>query len=702
MDPDALQRGGHCGRGQANVVGLVLLMGLVVMIAMTIVVVGAQGLDEARETTQTEDATISFSEFQSEAAELSPDGESTYSIAFGESSGASTGPAPGASVEGGTEGNPRVDPTAGAITIEVSDPAGDTTVVDRNLGVIEYERGDQVLAYQGGGVFRGNVNGEEAVVSSPPPFDYQFQNGNPTLSIPIRTLNTDGNQVLTGDGFELRASSSARQFPSGPSQSNPLDPAQSITITVQSDYYLAWGDLFDERTDVEPTYDHPNDKVSITLDAETNPPPDLEGGLSASLPSGSALCYGHEAEISNYHSLPGESPSDAGTTYVRGLFDRTNSHCPGVGGSAGQGELSGNLIVADRFEIDENSNSDQFGVSGEVVAGGDPTDGDPAFISCKACEFGTSLSAGEDAMHVNDDLDLTGHNAGDLVIEGNVYVEGDVTAGSNVHITGDLHVGGDFDWSGGTQVDGSVEVGGNDNGWTGAGSNPEDPEDPAFPPNDPVSSDINDRSDWEDDNDNPGDGTIDDIENAGCPCTLTAGEYYIEDSMNIENTLTFDTSSGPIEIYVDGDGGDGVHFDGGTVDVVGDNPVRVFNNGDFDFASGHVSTPHSKPHGPSFWVYMHPDENVYFRSGDESGDHFTGVIYAPGSGSGEVTFDGNGIHVYGAIYGGSDGVVTQHSEVHFDEALLDANADPNAHQPILGDTVGYVQVSTTEIEVSND
>jgi hypothetical protein len=100
-------------------------------------------------------------------------------------------------------------------------------------------------------------------------------------------------------------------------------------------------------------------------------------------------------------------------------------------------------------------------------------------------------------------------------------------------------------------------------------------------------------------------------------------------------TLEFDTSGGPINIYVDG----GIDIDGGTIEVTDEDPVRVFNDGNFEFGNdGHVDTPFTDPHGPAFWVYMHPDASITFETGDTS-RHFTGVIYAPGSGSGNVDID---------------------------------------------------------------
>lgn len=684
---------GHDQRAQSELLGIILLFALVITVSLTVVVVGSQAITDSRASTEMADTRNSLSEFQAAIAGMSASGGSNVkSVKFTGAKGVNAGRVDQGKLTGGTRGDPTVKPDKGSIQVKVNGnsilPDGDPV----KLGAIEVNANGQVLAYQGGGIFRRSSGSQSSTLVSPPPFSYQYRSGTPTISLPINTIATNSGEKLDGRGFSLKTVSSTKHFPSS-SLANPLSGADSVTITVQSGYYQAWGSLFKQRTGAMPAYDHANNEVSITLSGAPAPSPDVAGALSASTGSCcSQIFFDHKTRVKSYHSTTPPA-TGAGTTKIDAALNWA------TGGGSGMGPVDGDLIVAEYIRIDSNTNSNQVGVGGETIVG----DGGQTKIKCKGCEFGKDLPSGADAMHVNDDLKLTGHSNADLKIYGNVYVEGDLEAGSNVHIKGDLHVGGNFQWDSGMQVDGTVRVGGSDNGW-GAASNPQEPEEPTFVSRDSVSPKITKQgTNWDaGNNDDVDSDMIDGIETSShCDtsdqtdadyCSLPSGNYYVN-SLTVASgqTIEFDTTTGPINIYVDS----GVNFNGGDVKVTGAAPVRVYNNGDFNFNSGNIITDHAPNYAPGFWMYMHDDKGITIGS-----DGFTGVIYAPGEDDGLLNINGKNIDIYGAIIGEMSNNIPKKTTFHFDEALLGQNGNPSAGLDNEGETIGFLHVSTAATEVS--
>ncbi|MFC6975704.1 hypothetical protein ACFQL1_15180 [Halomicroarcula sp. GCM10025709] len=131
--------------------------------------------------------------------------------------------------------------------------------MNESMGAIVYDNGDQEIAYQGGGVWR-SAGGSSAVMVSPPEFHYREA----TLTLPLVTVA--GEESIDGRAVISRNTSQA-YFPNRSLDKNFTNPLErsAVEVTVQSDYYRAWGTFFEQRTTGNVTYDHSNDRVTVDL-----------------------------------------------------------------------------------------------------------------------------------------------------------------------------------------------------------------------------------------------------------------------------------------------------------------------------------------------------------------------------------------------------------------------------------------------------
>jgi hypothetical protein len=238
-------------RGQAGVLGFALLIGIVAIGVTTVLLVGGAGLADTQERVEVEQATQTMTLIDSQAS----------TVALGEN------PVQSVSIDGLERSGTLQAEATGRLVVETDDG---TTYVDQELGTLFYRNeGGEVVAYQGGGVWRGT--GTESRMISPPEFHYR----DGTLTLPIVVVNPDTSGA-SGDGRVTFT-------PNGSSLS--LAPGvienEILTITITSDYYVAWGGYFEERVDgVTVEYDHPADTVEITL-AELDIDGDYRTGVVA-------------------------------------------------------------------------------------------------------------------------------------------------------------------------------------------------------------------------------------------------------------------------------------------------------------------------------------------------------------------------------------------------------------------------------------
>lgn len=160
--------------------------------------------------------------------------------------------------------------------IKVTFTNGTTTYVvyDESMGTIEYQLGDNKIAYEGGGVFRKYPGKGDPVMITPPEFHYNGE----TLTLPIIRINS--NQSVGGTGVvTLRLVSEQKSnvlFPNpddNPEYTNPLVLGKQINVVIKSDYYKAWAKYIEERTEASVNIDDDNKEVRISLNTKPNDQP---------------------------------------------------------------------------------------------------------------------------------------------------------------------------------------------------------------------------------------------------------------------------------------------------------------------------------------------------------------------------------------------------------------------------------------------
>jgi hypothetical protein len=322
---------------QTATIGVVLLLAIAAIGTTAIVVFGADALDDSQREMRTDSAAQAMTQF-----------DSMVSLVAHGSSDAQT-----VSLVAGSRSATSVRPRAGWLNVSIVDGGSlETEVMNATLGAVVYEEGNTTIAYQGGGVWRHYQDGGVTMVS-PPEFHYRATNGqNPTLTLPLVTVSGTG--TLGRTARVTRSDPIVGKYPSA-SLSNPLSGGR-VNVTVHSDYYLAWGRFFEQRTGGAVSYDHENDTATIELTVPTTAD-GIQQGLKSTA-SGGSLDMDNKAAVDSYNSsvgVYGTSQGSAGTIKVAGNVELANqAEITGdvtVGGTIGltgpQTKVDGDLFCTD-------------------------------------------------------------------------------------------------------------------------------------------------------------------------------------------------------------------------------------------------------------------------------------------------------------------------------------------------------------------
>ncbi|MFC7250303.1 archaellin/type IV pilin N-terminal domain-containing protein [Halomicroarcula sp. GCM10025324] len=279
----AARAGGRTAqRGQSEVLGVVLLISVVIVGALTVVAGGSVILTEMQTNAEVSAAENSLAAFDSEAS----------AVALGNS--------PSREVDLGltaNDGDLRYHETSWIRVDAYSDEDGTSAeVVNATLGTVEYANGDTTVAAQGGGVWRSD--GQGSVMLSRPEFHYRDQ----TLTMPLVVV--DGEPGLSGDVRITRTSEPIRHYPNEANGFLNRPDGGTVTVTVQSEYYEAWGRYFEDETTAIVSYDHPKERVTarfLVLPKRTS----VEAGLIATSNNGELAITGTGAYVNSYDSSEG-------------------------------------------------------------------------------------------------------------------------------------------------------------------------------------------------------------------------------------------------------------------------------------------------------------------------------------------------------------------------------------------------------------
>ena len=280
-------------RAQTNPLAVALLTGLVATGALTVVVFGGGVIDEVSNSAATERAAQEMTQFASETAAVALGGSDRRRVDFSATEG-TLATQPDASwicIQNGSAAA-----ADRALVLPESDKSTETCEDNRTaMGAAVYDTGDGRVAYEGGGVWKTEGDGNSRMVS-PPEFHYRGE----TLTLPVVQL--DGDVRASGPQIGLVATAGATDRVN---ISNPLpEDSGSVYVTVGSEFYQAWGRFIAERTDgrvVE--LDH--DAETVTVELVVRSPPTIDQAVYASSTEEEALQV-DAAMVDSYDS--GQSP----------------------------------------------------------------------------------------------------------------------------------------------------------------------------------------------------------------------------------------------------------------------------------------------------------------------------------------------------------------------------------------------------------
>jgi len=321
----ATRRSGDGTRAQSEVVGVVLVLGMVLMGATAVVVFGASAFADSQEGLATQRAEKAMTQLDSKAALVALGNTDVQSVSFAERGGEQYG------VTNGT----------GWMNVSVQNTTdGSWENVTQRLGSVTYDNGDDHIAYQGGGVWRST--GPGSVMVSPPEFHYR----NGTLTLPI--INVTGERAL-GGGAGVTHEETIDEFPNRnvAGRQNPM-AEHRIWVEVQSDYYEAWGRYFADRTDGVVTYDHPDRTARLELVSPFGRRT-VENAIAGLGSGGTFTLHGSAANTCH------------GGNVVDSYDSSVADYCSG---SVGQ---NGDIVYAGDVDISTGSGSDD--IRGNLVAG---------------------------------------------------------------------------------------------------------------------------------------------------------------------------------------------------------------------------------------------------------------------------------------------------------------------------------------------
>ena len=251
-------RGGQRGRvadarAQMAPLGVALLFGIVIIGTVSIVVFGGTALEQTQDRSQVQRAEHLLTLFDSRTA----------MVALGDSDTQTT------LLTG--SGTYHVNDSAGRVRLVHYDYGGpnssDETLYDGRMGSLVYEVGDTEVAYQGGGVWRKNREGQARMISPP---EFHFRQSTLTLPL-IRITNNDS----ASGPIDARVDATVRSVPVYPNPSktysgstepytNPLENG-TLVLYVQSKYYEGWAEYFRTRTEAKVTTWENNQTVRANL-----------------------------------------------------------------------------------------------------------------------------------------------------------------------------------------------------------------------------------------------------------------------------------------------------------------------------------------------------------------------------------------------------------------------------------------------------
>ncbi|WP_436927254.1 DUF7289 family protein [Halosimplex amylolyticum] len=414
-------------RGVSSVLGIVLLFAVVIGGTALVVSIGAAALDDTSDGLDVSRAEKSLTQFDSRSAMVALGGTSHQGVDLAAASGASYG----------------VDGAVGWMNVTVyNETSGETkTLTNVTLGAVRYDNGDQSVAYQGGGVWKGTEAG--TTMLSPPEFHFRAA----TLTLPIITV--DGTPSLGSGATVTKADPTRVRYPNATQDANFTNPLDNgyVNVTVRSEYYEAWGRFFVQRTEGNVSYNHTRRTARAKL---VVPFDESYDNVLASTQPGGIRMNGND---------PKPSPSETGINYPL-ADDRIEDRIDECEDNAGACDdlpagdpvtiTSGGTYYTDSY-FSETLEIDNPGDDVTVVV---DENFSPEGVTITSSHNTTILVRNSFDMGSNDDLN-DGGLASDLSVV--MHSDGAVNGNGNFKLVGLLYApGSDCNLNGGGSVDPNI------------------------------------------------------------------------------------------------------------------------------------------------------------------------------------------------------------------------------------------------------
>ncbi|QSG06534.1 vWA domain-containing protein [Halapricum desulfuricans] len=218
-------------RGVSELIGAVIIVGLVLTGSVLVVYFGTNVIDETRQGQSDESTEIGIQEIDSRLSTLSTSSAAT-TTSF--------------EIGSNIEGDAHLVENEGSLNLTVNTRS--TCSVQEPLDSVRIERDDgQIVAYEAGGTWIKSPDGGAIYNTAP---DVSYRNG----TIDVSLLNLTGrvsegsNQAVTDVNTSRRDSKSAVNTVL---QGECVRP-DNVTLRIQSDFYRGWADYLETETGLEP------------------------------------------------------------------------------------------------------------------------------------------------------------------------------------------------------------------------------------------------------------------------------------------------------------------------------------------------------------------------------------------------------------------------------------------------------------------
>jgi len=455
-------------RAQSNPLATVILLGIVLATASTIVLFGGGVIDTLSTSADTERATQEMSHLAAESAAVGLGGSQQRRVTFDASEGKLTlnETASWICVQNGTTDAREF------ILPEDGNPSASCGENRTYMGTMTYDTGDGRVAYEGGGVWTRGDDGESRMVS-PPEFHYRGD----TLTLPVVVL--DGNVTRAGSETELTARDGETDQVDG--ISNPLDDSSGrVYVTIRSEYYEAWGDFLAERTDGQ-VVELDDDAKTVTVELVVPSPVTVQNAIYSKGNDGNAVqvqnmdidSYDSDTYSSSTAKESGDVVTDGGANPIKGTVDG-DVYTVRQGAKvkiADTGRVNGSVHsqkkvdIVDSGVVEEDVFTDEkVTVRGNEVGGSIHAD-KKVELRSSGVSVGDEVRTGSKLMFKSDSVTVDGDiHAEDIknldkdpTLNGDVYTNGTYGQGSGtgVPVSGELHAR-DGIYTDDTKVDGSA------------------------------------------------------------------------------------------------------------------------------------------------------------------------------------------------------------------------------------------------------